>query len=137
MANPFSVERSATGDITLLSLSGFLDAHTAPEFEGAVESALDAGQNRLVVDGGGLTYISSAGLGVFMGFIEEFREAGGDIKICGLSDKVREIFSLLGFEELFDIVDNVEEAKARFVVSPTGKTDATDATGATDQAGEE
>ena len=134
MANPFAVERSATGDITLLSLSGFLDAHTAPEFEGAVESALDAGRNRLVVDGGGLTYISSAGLGVFMGFIEEFREAGGDIKICGLSDKVREIFSLLGFEELFDIVDNVEEARARFVVSPTGKTSTADQT---DQVGEE
>ena len=130
MANPFAVERSASGEITLLSLSGFLDAHTAPKFEGAVESALDAGRIQLIVDGGGLTYISSAGLGVFMGFIEEFREAGGDIKICGLSPKVREVFALLGFEELFDIVDTVEAATARFAVAPTGKT------GKTDQAAE-
>jgi anti-anti-sigma factor len=114
MANPFSVERSQSGDLTVLSLSGFLDAHTAPEFESSVESALEEGQIRLVIDGSGLTYISSAGLGVFMGFIEEFREAEGDIKICGLSPKVREVFALLGFEELFDIVADVDTAAARF-----------------------
>jgi anti-sigma B factor antagonist len=122
MANPFSVERSQSGDLTILALTGFLDAHTAPEFEAAVEQALEEGQVRLIIDGSGLTYISSAGLGVFMGFIEEIREQDGDIKICGLSPKVREVFALLGFEELFDIVGNRSEAESRFATSAASET---------------
>ena len=126
MANPFTVERSQSGVLTILSLEGFLDAHTAPQFEAAVEKALEEGHVRLIVDGSGLTYISSAGLGVFMGFIEEIREQDGDIKVCGLTPKVREVFALLGFEELFDIVDSRDEAVERFASTATGETGKSD-----------
>ena len=121
MANAFSVGRSTRDDLTVLTLEGFLDAHTAPDFEAAIEKEIDDGHLRLIVDGAGLTYISSAGLGVFMGFIEDVRDGGGDIKICGLIPKVKEVFSLLGFEELFDVVDDVDSAAACFTTSPGGK----------------
>jgi anti-sigma B factor antagonist len=61
-----------------------------------------------------LDYISSAGLGVFMGFIEEVREKGGDIKLSNLSQKVYKVFDLLGFPALFEICASEEEAKANF-----------------------
>lgn len=114
MASSFSVQRSKERDLTVLEISGFLDAHTAPDFEAEVQKAIDEGALHIVVDASGLDYISSAGLGVFMGFIEEIREKGGDLKICGLSDKVREVFELLGFDTLFDIVDDRQAAAARF-----------------------
>ena len=99
MANPFSIARSHTGpdkgELTVLALDGFLDAHTAPEFESAIQSDIDTGHLQFVVDCAKLTYISSAGLGVFMGFIEELRERGGDIKICGLTPKVEQVFEII------------------------------------------
>lgn len=115
MAKPFSVSRSpgATGT-TILVLAGYLDAYTAPELEKAIQAEVDEGRLRLVVDGAGLTYISSAGLGVFMGFVEEVREAGGDIKICGLAPKVRQVFELLGFPAIFDLVEDVKAAEGLF-----------------------
>ena len=61
-----------------------------------------------------LTYISSAGLGVFMSFIEEIRERDGDLKICGLVPKVRHTFEILGFQEIFDLLDDVPTAVQRF-----------------------
>ncbi len=118
MANPFSVSRSGQENLTILALAGFLDAHTAPEFESAIQQELDAGNIRLIVDCSKLTYISSAGLGVFMGFVEEIRERAGDIKICGLSPKVRQVFEILGFPALYDIVDDVPAAVQRFTDSP-------------------
>ena len=118
MANPFSINRSAEGSLTVLELSGFLDAHTAPEFEKAIQDEVDAGHLQLIVDCAGLTYISSAGLGVFMGFIEELRERGGDIKICGLTPKVEQVFEILGFHSLYDIVPDVPAAVQQFAVSP-------------------
>lgn len=119
MANAFSVERTMQDGLVVLSLDGFLDAHTAPQFEAAIQKEMDAGQVRMVVDCRKLTYISSAGLGVFMTFVEELREQGGDIKICGVIPKVLSVFEVLGFPELFDIVDDVPQAVQRFAEAPT------------------
>ncbi|HXI11189.1 MAG TPA: STAS domain-containing protein [Thermoanaerobaculia bacterium] len=118
MANPFSVTRSTEQNLTILALVGFLDAHTAPEFENAIQQELDADNIRLIVDCSKLTYISSAGLGVFMGFIEELRERGGDIKICALSPKVEQVFEILGFPALYDILADVPATVQRFADSP-------------------
>jgi anti-sigma B factor antagonist len=119
MPHPFVVHRSQEGELSFLSLEGYLDAHTAPEFERAIQSELDAGRVRLVVDGSQLKYISSAGLGVFMSFIEEIREKGGDIKICSLVPKVRQIFDILGFQAIYDMVDTRAAAVQRFSEAPT------------------
>ena len=114
MANSFSVSASQQNGISILSLEGFLDAHTAPQFEEAIQQEITAGRSRIVINCEKLTYISSAGLGVFMSFIEEIREAGGDIKISGAVPKVLQVFEILGFQSLFDIVGSVPEAIARF-----------------------
>lgn len=118
MANPFTISRSSEGELTVLALDGFLDAHTAPQFEAAIQKEIEAGNIRLVVDASRLTYISSAGLGVFMGFIEEIREKGGDIKICGLTPKVAQVFEILGFNALYDILVDVPAAVRCFAESP-------------------
>ena len=88
--------------------------HTAPKFEEAVQAVIDEEQYKIIVDCERLTYISSAGLGVFMGFVEEVRELDGDIKICGLSEKVKQPFEILGFETLYDFCPDVESAKKQF-----------------------
>ena len=114
MPNPFSVETETDGEIAVIHLEGAVDAHTAPKFEESVQTVIDAGQNKIVVDCERMTYISSAGLGVFMCFIEEVRDENGDIKICGLTEKVKQPFEILGFESLYDFCSDVESAKARF-----------------------
>lgn len=102
------------GPARVLALNGELDAHTAPEFEAAIQTCLDNGQSRLIVDGTELDYVSSAGLGVFMAFLETTRQAGGDLKIAALSERVFEVFDLLGFPTLFDFAATVEEAAVQF-----------------------
>ena len=119
MPQPFAVHRVEEGDIVVLSLEGYLDAHTAPEFERAIQAEIDAGRHRLLVDGAQLKYISSAGLGVFMSFIEELREKGGDLKICGLVPKVQQIFDILGFQAIYDMLDTRAAGIQRFAEVPT------------------
>jgi anti-sigma B factor antagonist len=119
MPHPFVVQRSDDGDLSVLSLEGYLDAHTAPQFEKAIQDEIDAGRVRLIVDGAQLKYISSAGLGVFMSFIEEIRDKGGDIKICSLVPKVRQIFDILGFHAIYDMVESRPAAVQRFAEVPT------------------
>jgi len=94
-----------------------VDAHTAPQFENAIQSEIEAGRNRVIVNCEKLNYISSAGLGVFMSFIEEVREIGGDIKICGLTPKVKHTFEILGFQDIFEMLDDQPTAIQRFNAS--------------------
>lgn len=114
MPESFQIREEQVSGVRVLRLKGFLDAHTAPAFEGALHARIAAGINRIVVDGAELTYISSAGLGVFMSFIEEVRESGGDIRIGGLIAKVRQVFDILGFNEIFRIFDTAAEAVESF-----------------------
>lgn len=117
MPNPFAVQTAQEGGLSIIKLEGFVDAHTAPQFETTIQKAIDAGQMRLIVNCEKLSYISSAGLGVFMSFIEEIRERGGDIKICGLAPKVKHTFEILGFQDIFEMLDDETVAKQSFATN--------------------
>ena len=110
----FSVGFRTSGSVQVLELNGELDAHTASELEAAIQRCKDSNSVSIVVNGQNLQYISSAGLGVFMAYIEELREQGGDIKIAALQPRVFNVFDLLGFPMLFDIVETEADAIARF-----------------------
>jgi len=110
----FEVFREDKVDISILRIKGFLDAHTAPKFEQSIQNLVTEKRVNIVVSMSDLNYISSAGLGVFMGFIEEIRENGGDIKLCSMTDKVFKVFDLLGFPALYDIFENDDEAVKKF-----------------------
>jgi anti-sigma B factor antagonist len=114
VATSFSVDRSQESGVSLLALNGYLDAHTAPQFEKVIQEEYEAGRVRILVDCAGLTYISSAGLGVFMSFIEDVREAGGDIKLCSLAPAVFQVFEILGFPERFEILPDRPAGLQRF-----------------------
>ncbi|MBD3290993.1 anti-sigma factor antagonist [candidate division KSB1 bacterium] len=110
----FEVGRSDDGDISILYIKGYLDAHTAPKLEQELQNLIDEGKYKIIVNFNELSYISSAGLGVFMGFIETIREKEGDIKLSSMNPKIFRVFDLLGFPTLYDILDTDEEAKKKF-----------------------
>jgi anti-sigma B factor antagonist len=104
-----------TGDnVDRIYLKGELDAHTAPELENAISNLLLKGRTNFLINFKELDYISSAGLGVFMAFIEEIRQKGGDIKMAEMRPKVFSIFDLLGFPILFDIEKEENDALIKF-----------------------
>ena len=107
----FEVAREDHSDISILRLKGFLDAHTAPNFEQAIQELIEENRYNIIVSMSDLNYISSAGLGVFMGFIEEIREKEGDIKLSNMTDKVFKVFDLLGFPALYQIFKEEMEAE--------------------------
>jgi anti-sigma B factor antagonist len=111
----FSTAVKEQGDIATVYLKGFLDAHTAPVLENTFSNLIKENKYSIVVNFKDLAYISSAGLGVFMAYIEKIRENKGDIKLTAMTDKVFNIFDLLGFPLLYDIFKTEEEAFQKFI----------------------
>ena len=116
--NGFEVKRKDVEEISVVYLIGYLDAHTAPDFEKILQTLVDEDRVRIVVNLSGLSYISSAGLGVFMGFIEDVRKKGGDIKLAEPTEKVFRVFDLLGFPVLYEVFKLESDAIKRY--SPKG-----------------
>jgi anti-sigma B factor antagonist len=103
------------GEISVINLKGYLDAHTAPKLENNFTQLIDQKRFNIIVNFEELAYISSAGLGVFMAYIEKIRENNGDIKLSNMSEKVYNIFDLLGFPLLYEIYKTEDEAVKKFV----------------------
>ncbi|HEX5170048.1 MAG TPA: STAS domain-containing protein, partial [Cyclobacteriaceae bacterium] len=56
-------------------------------------------------------YISSAGLGVFMSYVEEFKDKNIRMVLYGMNDKVANTFQILGLNELLNITIDKDQAK--------------------------
>jgi len=110
----FKIAQRQHDSVNVIELKGYLDAHTAPRLEEALQGLVDTRRFNIIVNCRDLSYISSAGLGVFMAFIEDVRKNRGDIKLTNMSPKVYNVFDLLGFPLLYEILGDEQEAVRRF-----------------------
>jgi anti-sigma B factor antagonist len=110
----FKIAQREASSVSVIELKGYLDAHTAPKLEETFQELLKANRTKIVVNCRDLSYISSAGLGVFMAFIEDVRNRSGDIKLSNMSKKVYNVFDLLGFPLLYEIFDHEADAIKKF-----------------------
>jgi len=110
----FSTAIIDRGDVSVINVSGYLDAHTAPTLESNFTELIENNKFKIVVNFKDLAYISSAGLGVFMAYVEKIRDNAGDIKLTNMNEKVYNIFDLLGFPLLYEIFNTEDEAVNKF-----------------------
>lgn len=94
----------------ILFLNGEVDASNSVILDEAITKLVTDGSSSILVDGTGLEYISSAGLGVFMSYLEDFQEKEIDLKIYSLSDRVFEVFKILGLDQLMQIYPDKKTA---------------------------
>ena len=97
------LEKSLENSYDVLSLYGEVDASNSVILDEAIQELVNGGSKAILVDGAALEYISSAGLGVFMSYLEDFSEQGVQLKICNLSPRVYEVFRILGLDQLIPI----------------------------------
>ena len=95
----------------IIVLIGEIDASSSIELDLAIAKSVGEGYTKILVDCAALEYISSAGLGVFMSYIEEFSDRKIKMVLYGMSDRVANTFNILGLNELLRIGKDKGEAK--------------------------
>ena len=106
-----SIKRLQEDGIDFITVIGEIDASSSIELDLAIAKSVGEGYTKILVDCGALEYISSAGLGVFMSYIEECKDRGIQMVLFGMSDKVANTFSILGLNELLRIAKDKVQAK--------------------------
>lgn len=110
----FQIRTKINGNVAVLYPRGHLDAHNVARFEKEIVKLIREKNFKIVINGGELNYITSAGMGIIMGYIDEVREKSGDIKLCNMNQRVYETFDLVGFTKIYDFVSDEQAAIEKF-----------------------
>lgn len=92
-------------------VEGEVDASSSIYLDEALKQAFQSEAERILVDCQRMHYISSAGLGVFMSYIQDLEATGKKLVLFNMSQKVHKVFEILGLHQLLTIVDSQEKAK--------------------------
>ncbi|WP_420576972.1 STAS domain-containing protein [Ekhidna sp.] len=96
--------------VYFIAVNGEIDAGSSIYLDNALKEAMGNGEKKIVVDLSGLNYISSAGLGVFISHLDEFKLQKIELAIFGINETVKQVFDILGLEKLLTIVETKEAA---------------------------
>ena len=99
------IRESHEGEVTVIGVEGRLDASTAATFEEKVLGLIGSGTKRMVIDGAKMSYISSAGLRVFLMAAKRLSPPAGHFAVGALQVQVREVFDIAGFSSVLSIHD--------------------------------
>ncbi|UII22681.1 STAS domain-containing protein [Fulvivirga ligni] len=107
------IKRIQEEEYEVIKIVGEVDASSSIELDNAIHDAVESGGKKFLVDCTSLDYISSAGLGVFMSYIEEFKKENIHLILYGLNKKVANVFEILGLDQLLNIEQTKGEAQAK------------------------
>ena len=96
-----TIEIKKNGSTTTIEVVGRLDTITAPALEKAIAESIGNIEN-LVLDFGGIEYISSAGLRVLLGAQKKMQKVGS-MKLTGVCEAVMEVLEMTGFADILTI----------------------------------
>ncbi|MEB2289328.1 MAG: STAS domain-containing protein [Anaerolineae bacterium] len=100
--------------VQLFEVTGRVDSTNAAELGSAMDSSVDDGKTNLVLDLGGVEYMSSAGLREMVRVLKRVKRTGGDLRIANPSERVREVLELAGLDSIFEIFPTQVEAVGSF-----------------------
>jgi anti-anti-sigma factor len=110
-----AVRRKQVRSITVLSLRGsFFGDNETDELSKAIMDEAAAGNTRLVLNMSDCERMNSIAIGVLMRGYTNYKSRGGEIKLCGLGKRVKDIFVMAKLIMLFDHHDTEEQAIAAF-----------------------
>ncbi|MEJ2746381.1 MAG: STAS domain-containing protein [Anaerolineae bacterium] len=106
-----SIEQQRIGNLHLIRVSGRIDHSQTPQLEASLAHLLEAGHHFLVTDLTQVNYINSGGLRCLVSAWRKAKQQEGDLVLCGLNSRLEEIFSMVGFDKVFQIFPDPEAAR--------------------------
>ena len=96
----------------VVSVSGEVDLHTAPEMERELLEVLQRGSNSVVVDLAEVGFIDSTVLGLLLRYKPRFRSRGGDLVLVSDDRRILRTLEITGLDRIFRIEQRLGDAVA-------------------------
>lgn len=98
------------GDVVVIRLKGRLDAASSPQLEKIINSIIDTGHFKFVLNFEGIDYLSSAGMRLMLSVSKKLKHLEGKVVACCLDDEVMDVIKMAGFHQVLEIYPTEEES---------------------------
>lgn len=104
------IAESRRNGVLIITPNGRIDSTNSSDFDRHMRAVIDRGDTHIVVDMARLDYISSMGLSVFLAAAKKIRAADGRLALADINNRVRLVFEMSGFLQLFPVYATLDEA---------------------------
>ena len=109
-----SFEIRSENDLSVIDLTGSLDAFTTPDVKAEFKKLTDARSYKLILNLQHVNYVNSTAIGAIVAVAQQVRRKKGDLKICGMKEDIRKVFDLVGASKILEIFETEQEAISSF-----------------------
>src|SRR5215468_5170850 len=109
------IDQRAIGDVTVLDLKGKITLGEGDELlKDKVNSLVNQGSRKLVLNLEGVPYIDSAGLGEIVRTYTTVSRQSGSLKLLNLTKRITDLLSITKLLTVFETFDNESDAVRSF-----------------------
>ncbi len=112
------IAETKDGEVTILAPKGSLNTQTSPKLEQKLLAVLGEKRRLIVIDFKGVDYLSSAALRVLLLITRRLARIHGRLLLCNMSEDLKKVFAISGFDRDFTILGTRGEAVATAAATP-------------------
>ena len=110
-----SLKTELKGNVAILHIKGkLMGGNETDECHRKVKDLIAEGQKNILADLSHVTWLNSKGLGMIMACFTSLKNAGGEFKISGATEKAKSLLMITKLLTIFESFDKVDEAVASF-----------------------
>ena len=110
------IAQQVKGDIVVVTVDGDITLNKGGDvvLKDKINSLLQQGHKKLLVDLGGVSYVDSAGLGQLVQIHTTASNSGAKLKLVNVTKRLKDLLVVTKLVTVFDTFDNEAEAVASF-----------------------
>ena|ERR1700733_10331748 len=108
------VAEEQEGEVLVLRIEGRLDAASSPLLEKKVNTFVDEGKLKILMNFDHVEYLSSAGMRLLLSVSKKLKSKSGKMIIAGINDEVMEVIRMAGFDHILSISPTEGDALKSF-----------------------
>ncbi len=89
--------------VYVVHIRGRLEATSTPTLESYLQSLLEEGGIKLLVDMKGLNYLSSAGMRLMLSMTKKLAASSGSCTFCAMNENIMETVKMAGLDRILNI----------------------------------
>jgi anti-sigma B factor antagonist len=103
------------GDVTVIDTAGRITlGEGASAFRDKIRELASSQKNKILVNLGDVSYIDSSGIGELVSGFTTITNGGGQLKLVGLSKRVKDLLQITKLYTVFDVYDDEAAAVRSF-----------------------
>jgi anti-sigma B factor antagonist len=108
------ISQEKSGDTLICAVEGEIDIGSSGELRKALDGIIKGNEKKVLIEFSNVAYIDSSGLATLIEMFQRLKKIGGQMRLSGMNQKIKNAFEITKLHKLFEIFENKEAALKDF-----------------------